>query len=77
VRRFLKLVLVNATNPNETGNTMLMTIAQIARAHNINPKVARTKLRRHGRTSNSNGRWPRVRKGSTTYKQIVNLLIAA
>ena len=50
-----------------------LSVADIARSMNMNPKVARAKLRRKGLTA-QNGRWGLVQKGSAEYKQIRDAL---
>lgn len=56
----------------ETADDML-TIVQVAEGINMDPKVARAKLRRKGKHANE-GRWPLVKKNSVEHKELIALL---
>lgn len=51
----------------------LITISEIAEGINMDPKVARAKLRRKGMKSNE-GRWSKIKKDSKEHKDLVDLL---
>lgn len=51
----------------------MLTIVQIAEQLNMDPKVARAKLRRKGKNANE-GRWPAIKKDSKEHEEIVKLL---
>lgn len=56
-----------------------LTVSDVAREHNLDPKVARSKLRRHGFLGThraTEGRWPKVKKGSEEYKALVAIITA-
>ena len=50
-----------------------ITVVDVAEEHNIDPKVARAKLRRKGLKSNE-GRWPRFKRDSAEHKDMIKLL---
>lgn len=54
-----------------TDNTI--TVVDVAEELNIDPKVARAKLRRKGMKSNE-GRWPRFKRDSAEHKDMIKLL---
>lgn len=51
----------------------LITVVDVAEEMNIDPKVARAKLRRKGMKSNE-GRWPRFKRNSDEHKDFIKLL---
>lgn len=60
-----------ATTPKAATNTT--TVVEIAAKLNINPKVARAKLRRRGMTS-ADGRWNAVKIDSKDHKKMIEIL---
>ena len=60
-----------ATTPKAATNTT--TVVEIAAKLNINPKVARAKLRRRGMTS-ADGRWNAVKVDSKDHKKMIEIL---
>lgn len=50
-----------------------ITVVDVAEELNIDPKVARAKLRRKGMKSNE-GRWPRFKRNSDEHKDFIKLL---
>ena len=50
-----------------------LSIVEIANSINMDPKVARAKLRRKGLKSNE-GRWNRIKKDSKDYRDLIDLL---
>lgn len=51
----------------------LITVVDVANAMNMDPKVARAKLRRAGQKANE-GRWPSFKRGSTEHNKFIAML---
>lgn len=66
-----KLIEKEAKRKEEADN--MLTIVQVAAELNINPKVARAKLRRKKFHSNE-GRWPAVKRDSREHKELIEVL---
>lgn len=66
-----KLIEKEAARKEKNDNEL--TIVDIAEEINMNPKVARAKLRRANLHSNE-GRWPKIKKGSSEHKDMIALL---
>lgn len=54
----------------------MVSVSEIARGLGIDPKRARAKLRAGG-ASATDGRWPKVKRGSKRYQELVDLLTPA
>ena len=50
-----------------------LSVSDVAKAMDMDPKVARAKLRRYGQTA-VDGRWPRFTPGSKEHKAMIDLL---
>ena len=51
----------------------MMSVSDVARELNIDPKRARARLRAAGQAA-TEGRWPKVKRGSKKYQELVALL---
>lgn len=73
VKAALKTKKAKKDDAGETAINLAMTVADMARALGMHPKVARAKLRRRGFTA-QDGRWPRYQPGTEDYEAVMNVL---
>ncbi len=58
-----------------TADDDMLSIADVARSLNINPKIARAKLRRRGKSASDDGRWTKVKRDSKKHETLKSILM--